>query len=81
MRVGAVLPQTEIGRDPADVRRWATTGRADYVAAWQRLGATHLMIATMGAGYATVDDHLGALETALADLRRSGLHGAATTSA
>jgi alkanesulfonate monooxygenase SsuD/methylene tetrahydromethanopterin reductase-like flavin-dependent oxidoreductase (luciferase family) len=25
MRVGAVFPQTEIGSDPADVRRWATT--------------------------------------------------------
>ena len=50
-------------------------GRADYVAAWQRLGATHLTIATMGAGYGTVDDHLAALETALADLRRAGLHG------
>src|SRR5580704_7075363 len=25
MRVGAVFPQTEIGGDPADVRRWATT--------------------------------------------------------
>src|SRR5271170_6157353 len=25
MRLGAVFPQTEIGSDPADVRRWATT--------------------------------------------------------
>src|SRR6202453_2755104 len=25
MRVGAVFPQTEIGSDPANVRRWATT--------------------------------------------------------
>src|ERR1700733_11368975 len=25
MRIGAVFPQTEIGSDPADVRRWATT--------------------------------------------------------
>jgi alkanesulfonate monooxygenase SsuD/methylene tetrahydromethanopterin reductase-like flavin-dependent oxidoreductase (luciferase family) len=74
----------EAGRDPADIGldprlNLATVPpaeRAAYVAAWQRLGATHLTIATMGAGYATVDDHLGALETALADLRRSGLHDA-----
>jgi hypothetical protein len=33
----------------------------------------------MGAGYATVDDHLGALETALADLRRSGLRDTTAT--
>src|SRR5579871_267684 len=25
MRIGAVFPQTEIGSDPADIRRWATT--------------------------------------------------------
>jgi alkanesulfonate monooxygenase SsuD/methylene tetrahydromethanopterin reductase-like flavin-dependent oxidoreductase (luciferase family) len=25
MRIGAVFPQTEIGVDPADIRRWATT--------------------------------------------------------
>jgi alkanesulfonate monooxygenase SsuD/methylene tetrahydromethanopterin reductase-like flavin-dependent oxidoreductase (luciferase family) len=74
----------DAGRDPAGIgleprMNLATVppaGRADYVAAWQRLGATHLTIATMGAGYATVDDHLGALDTALADLRRAGLHGA-----
>jgi hypothetical protein len=33
----------------------------------------------MGAGYTTVDDHLGALETAIADLRQAGLHNATTT--
>jgi probable F420-dependent oxidoreductase len=65
------------GRDPADIGleprlNLATVPpaeRAGYVAAWQRLGATHLTVATMGAGYTTLDDHLGALETAIADVR------------
>jgi probable F420-dependent oxidoreductase len=77
----------EAGRDPASIGleprlNLATVpppARADYVAAWQRLGATHLTVVTMGAGYTTVDDHLGALETAIADLRQAGLHNATTT--
>jgi probable F420-dependent oxidoreductase len=77
----------DAGRDPADIGleprlNLATVSpaeRADYAAAWQRVGATHLTVATMGAGYATVDDHLGALETAIADLSRAGLHGATAT--
>ena len=81
-----VRPAAQPDRDPAGIgleprlnlAKVPPAERADYVAAWQRLGATYLTIATMGAGYATVDDHLGALEVAIADLRRSGLHGAAT---
>jgi probable F420-dependent oxidoreductase len=72
----------EAGRDPAGIgleprlnlARVPPAERADHVAAWQRLGATHLTVVTMGAGHTTVDDHLGALEAALADLRRAGLH-------
>jgi len=72
----------DAGRDPAGIGleprlNLATVpaaDRSDYVATWQHLGATHLTIATMGAGFTTVDDHLGALATALADLRRAGLH-------
>ena len=60
----------EAGRDPAaigleprlNLATVPAAERADYVKAWQRLGATYLTVATMGAGYATVDDHLGALE-------------------
>jgi probable F420-dependent oxidoreductase len=69
----------EAGRDPAGIglepqlslAKVPPAERADYVAAWQRLGATHLTVSTMGAEYTTVDDHLGALETAIADLRRA----------
>jgi probable F420-dependent oxidoreductase len=76
----------EAGRDPAGIgleprlslARVPPAERADHVAAWQRLGATHLTVVTMGAGYTTVGDHLGALESAIADLRRVGLHGAAS---
>ena len=72
----------EAGRDPAGIgleprlnlARVPPAGRPDHVAAWQRLGATHLTVVTMGAGHTTVDDHLGALEAALDDLRRVGLH-------
>jgi len=31
---------------------------------WQAAGATHVSVNTMGAGLATVDDHLAALATA-----------------
>ena len=45
MRVGAVFPQTEIGSDPADVRRWATTVEDlgyDHILAYDHvLGAVH----------------------------------------
>jgi probable F420-dependent oxidoreductase len=74
----------EAGRDPAAIgldpqlslARVPPAERAGYVATWQRLGATHLTVNAMGAGHATLDDHLAALETAIADLSRLGVHGA-----
>jgi probable F420-dependent oxidoreductase len=36
----------------------------EQVAAWREAGATHLSINTMGAGFATVDDHIAALASA-----------------
>ncbi|HSV66009.1 MAG TPA: LLM class F420-dependent oxidoreductase [Mycobacteriales bacterium] len=52
----------EIGVEPrltlADVPEHA---RADYVAGWRDLGATHLCVNTMGLGLATADEHLAAL--------------------
>jgi alkanesulfonate monooxygenase SsuD/methylene tetrahydromethanopterin reductase-like flavin-dependent oxidoreductase (luciferase family) len=70
----------EAGRDPATLGMegrvsWGDGG-ADRVAEragrWRDAGATHLSVNTMGAGLATVDDHLGALgEVAVAlGLRR-----------
>ena len=70
----------EAGRDPATLGMegrvsWGDGG-ADRVAEragrWRDAGATHLSVNTMGAGLATVDDHLGALgEVAVAlELRR-----------
>jgi probable F420-dependent oxidoreductase len=78
----------EAGRDPADlgleprlnVATVPPAERAGYAAQWQRLGATHLTVATMGAGFTSVGDHLGALEETIADLRRAGLHDAAPAS-
>jgi probable F420-dependent oxidoreductase len=77
----------DAGRDPATIGlepRLNLTAvpsgeRVDYVAGWQRLGATYLTIATMGAGLATADDHLGVLAEAITDLRRAGLHDATAT--
>ena len=77
----------DAGRDPATIGlepRLNLTAvppgeRVDYVAGWQRLGATYLTIATMGAGLATADDHLGVLAEAITDLRQAGLHDATAT--
>jgi probable F420-dependent oxidoreductase len=61
----------EAGRNPADLGmegrvRWTGDAGelADQVQRWRTSGATHLAINTMGAGFATVDDHLTALTTA-----------------
>jgi probable F420-dependent oxidoreductase len=61
---------TEAGRDPATI---AMEGRVnwrgdagllgDRLAQWQRAGATHASVNTMGAGLTTTDEHLSALET------------------
>ncbi len=41
---------------------------ADHAASWRQAGASHLSVNTMGAGLATVDQHLAALEQAAAAL-------------
>lgn len=75
MRIGVVFPQTEIGadagRDPAQILmegRVTWHGNPDeFVAAlrsWVDAGASHVSINTMGAGLASVDDHLTALTAA-----------------
>lgn len=62
----------EAGRDPAAI---GIEGRvslgaaspeetAEQAAAWREAGATHLSVNTMGAGFATVADHLAALGAA-----------------
>jgi probable F420-dependent oxidoreductase len=59
------------GRDPASIGmegRVSWRGDADKLAAqaatWRDAGASHLSVNTMGAGLATVDDHLAVLQTA-----------------
>jgi probable F420-dependent oxidoreductase len=58
------------GRDPAGIGMegrvaWSKAGEVDRVVdhaeRWRAIGATHLAVNTMGAGLASVDDHLGAL--------------------
>lgn len=66
----------DAGRDPSSIGiegrvSWSGEGRAEKVAdhagRWRDAGATHISVNTMGAGLASVDDHLGALtETAAA---------------
>jgi probable F420-dependent oxidoreductase len=66
----------EAGRDPAGL---GMEGRAswrddpgklaEHAATWRDAGATHLSVNTMGAGLATVDDHLRVLETAAGILK------------
>jgi probable F420-dependent oxidoreductase len=62
---------TEAGRDPAQLGmegrvRWRGDpgDLADEAHRWQEAGATHLAVNTMGAGLATLDDHLAALAAA-----------------
>jgi len=59
------------GRDPAQLGmkgRISWRGDAGKLAQqagrWQEAGATHLAVNTMGAGLASLGDHLGALEQA-----------------
>jgi hypothetical protein len=59
------------GRDPAAIgmegrATWVPEGLdslLDEVGQWSDAGATHLSINTMGAGLASVDEHLAALAT------------------
>jgi probable F420-dependent oxidoreductase len=69
----AIVEQAAVaaGRDPAAI---GMEGRvswkgdpgqlADQAGAWEQAGASHLSVNTMGAGLATVDAHLAALEQA-----------------
>ena len=74
----AVVSQaaTEAGRDPATLgMEGRVTWRGDagelaeQAARWQDAGATHVSVNTMGAGLATLDDHLAALAEAARVLR------------
>lgn len=57
------------GRNPSDiglepqlsVERLPEQEWARYVSDWRALGATHLCVNTMGAGYRSLDDHVAAL--------------------
>jgi len=59
----------EAGRDPAqmgiEARMSAREGNLDewvkQTKAWQALGATHISINTMGAGYTSPDEHIDAM--------------------
>jgi probable F420-dependent oxidoreductase len=71
----AIVEQAAVdaGRDPAAI---GMEGRvswkgdpdqvADHAGRWEQAGASHLSVNTMGAGLATVDAHLAALEQAAA---------------
>jgi probable F420-dependent oxidoreductase len=61
----------EAGRDPTRLGmegrvswRGAPEELAEHAASWRAAGASHISVNTMGAGLATVDDHLAALESA-----------------
>jgi len=71
----------EAGRDPTELGMegrvsWGVAGGldklVDHVGRWRAAGASHLAVNTMGAGLATVDDHLDALEAAAEALGLSG---------
>jgi probable F420-dependent oxidoreductase len=74
----AVVDQAaiEAGRDPAGLGMegrvsWGDHGAervAERVASWRGAGATHVSVNTMGAGLASVDDHLAALSEVAAAL-------------
>jgi probable F420-dependent oxidoreductase len=44
-----------------------------YLASWAELGATHLTVNTMGAGFTSVDQHVEALRSVLATAREVGV--------
>jgi probable F420-dependent oxidoreductase len=61
----------EAGRDPAQLGmegrvswRGDASKLAEQAGRWREAGATHLAVNTMGAGLASLGDHLGALEVA-----------------
>jgi alkanesulfonate monooxygenase SsuD/methylene tetrahydromethanopterin reductase-like flavin-dependent oxidoreductase (luciferase family) len=73
----AVVEQAAVdaGRDPATIGmegrvdwRGDADAVADRLAEWQKAGATHVSVNTMGAGLTSVDDHLSALSAVAATL-------------
>ena len=65
----------EAGRDPSEIglepRLDVSSPReswAGFVEGWRRLGATHLCVNTMGAGFKTPSEHIAALESAAREL-------------
>jgi probable F420-dependent oxidoreductase len=69
----------EAGRDPARIGMegrvsWRGTPEklAEHAAIWRDAGASHISVNTMGSGLRTVDDHLGALESAAEVLKPFG---------
>jgi probable F420-dependent oxidoreductase len=63
----------DAGRDPAEIgfeprlslAQVPDRERADFVAGWRELGATHLCVSTMGLGLESADDHVAALRDAM----------------
>ncbi|HVC70059.1 MAG TPA: LLM class F420-dependent oxidoreductase [Acidimicrobiales bacterium] len=72
---------TEAGRDPSSLGlegrvSWGGGGAAsiaEHAGRWLKIGATHLSVNTMGAGFASVDAHLDALARAAEVLGVQGL--------
>lgn len=66
----------EQGRDPAtfgidarlNVTRQPRATWGDFVSRWQAIGATHLCVNTMGAGYSSLHAHLDTLQAFVADM-------------
>jgi probable F420-dependent oxidoreductase len=66
----------DAGRDPGQVgvearltvARSARDGWAGFAAGWDAIGATHLCVNTIGAGFSSVDEHLAALRDVLQEL-------------
>jgi probable F420-dependent oxidoreductase len=69
---------TGAGRDPGNLGlegrvSWGDGGAeklAEQAGRWRESGATHLSINTMGAGLASIEDHLDALESGLQAIRQ-----------
>ena len=66
----------EAGRDPSEIglepKLDVSSGAPDvwhaYVEGWRRLGATHLCVNTMRAGFRTPGEHIAALERVAREL-------------
>jgi probable F420-dependent oxidoreductase len=64
-------PVTDVGIEPRLVLAEHPAGSwRGFLAGWLEMGATHVCVSTMGAGFTRVDEHLSALATAR-DVHRS----------